>query len=140
LLDEAGLEPPVRTRPGEAERLLEVVGDRRFDLVWCCNALDHSHDPALGIQQMVACVKPEGHVLLRHLIDVGEREGYSGLHNWNFARSDDGRFMIWNDQTRIFPLDQIEDAELVLCERDPSNPDGWLDVVLRRKPSGLISQ
>jgi SAM-dependent methyltransferase len=131
LLDQAGLEPPVRTRPGEAERLLEVVGDRRFDLVFCRNALDHSHDPVLGIQQMVACAKPGGYVLLRHLIDGGKLEGYSGLHNWNFAQSDDGRFMIWNEQTRVFPVDHLEGAELVVCERDPEEPDRWLNVALQ---------
>jgi hypothetical protein len=59
-------------------------------------------------------------------------KGRTGLHNWNFAQSDDGRFMIWNEQTRVFPLDHLEGAELVVCERDPAEPDRWLNVALRR--------
>ena len=44
---------------------------------------------------MVRVVKPGRWVLLKHVIDEGEHEGYVGLHDWNF-RIEDGRFVIWN--------------------------------------------
>ena len=105
LLDRHGV-PPVRTRPCAAESVADVLGEARFDLVYCQNALDHTEEPLAGLEQMVRAVKPGRWVLLKHVIDEGEHEGYVGLHDWNF-RIEDGRFVIWNRETRIYPDERL---------------------------------
>ena len=75
LLDLHGVSPPVRTRPCPAERVADVLGEARFDLVYCQNALDHTEDPLGGLEQMLRAVKPGRWVLLKHVIDEGETRG-----------------------------------------------------------------
>lgn len=96
VLDRHGAAPPVRTRFAPAEDLRLFLPANGFDLVHCRNALDHSFDPLRGIGQMLACARVGGAVLLSHFEDEAEREGYAGLHQWNFTVRDGGRFVIWN--------------------------------------------
>lgn len=78
---------------GEAERLADAFGENSFDLVYARNCLDHGYDPMLAIQQMLKVVRVGGVVLFEHGVNEGERQGYQGLHQWNFCVSDD-RFVI----------------------------------------------
>ena len=95
ILESSGVVPPVRTRPGEGERLLELFPAGSFDIAYSANALDHSYDPLLVIRNMVNVVKPGGYVLLRHRRNEAEAKDYLGLHQWNFDIQD-GRFVVWN--------------------------------------------
>jgi len=95
ILAEAGVTPPVRTRRGEGEKLLELFQPASFDVAYSANALDHSYDPLRVIGNMVAVVKPGGVVLLRHRRNEAESKDYLGLHQWNFDVQA-GRFVIWN--------------------------------------------
>lgn len=100
LLEEAGLEPPVRTIAVSGEALLEHFGTRRFDIAYASNALDHSADPLAIISNMVALVRDGGAVFLRHKRNEGEQARYGGLHQWNFdARAD--RFLVWNGAAEL---------------------------------------
>ncbi len=101
LLRKHGVEPPVRSRPCPAESVADVLGDSRFDLAYSQNALDHTEDPLAGLQQMLRTVKPGCWVVLKHTVDEAETEAYGSLHDWNF-RLENGRFLIWNRETRIF--------------------------------------
>ena len=132
LLDRHGVSPPVRTRPCPAESVADVLGEARFDLVYCQNALDHTEEPLAGLEQMVRAVKPGRWVLLKHVIDEGEHEGYGGLHDWNF-RIEDGRFVIWNRETRIYPDERLPLAASV--EADLVDEEGytWVRVGIRRR-------
>ena len=95
ILESSDVVPPVRTRLGEGERLLELFPAGSFDVAYSANALDHSYDPLLVIRNMVDVVKPGGYVLLRHRRNEAEAKGYLGLHQWNFDIKD-GRFVVWN--------------------------------------------
>jgi SAM-dependent methyltransferase len=95
LLARHGAAPPVATGFAPAEDLLLFVPAEGFDLVHCRNALDHSFDPLRGIAQMLGAARIGGAVLLSHFEDEAEREGYAGLHQWNFTLRG-GRFVIWN--------------------------------------------
>jgi hypothetical protein len=64
------------------------------------NALDHSYDPLRGIQQMLEVVKPGHYVLLLHKVNEAENQNYKAFHQWNFC-AEEGRFIIWNRQTRL---------------------------------------
>jgi SAM-dependent methyltransferase len=97
MLGKAGIVPPVRTVPADGERLVEVFGESRFDVVHCGNALDHHYEPLVALEQMLAVAKPQGVVLLNHFLDEGEFQRYLGMHQWNI-NSSDGRLLIWNKQ------------------------------------------
>jgi SAM-dependent methyltransferase len=132
LLARHGIEPPARSRRCAAEEVADALGEARFDLVYCQNALDHSEDPLEGMRQMTRAAKPGAWVVLKHTLDEGEREGYCGLHDWNF-NIEGRRFVIWNRETRIYP-----DEHLTLAERiDPELVDEegyrWVRVGFRRR-------
>lgn len=80
-----------------AERLTAEFGEGAFDLVHCANALDHSHDPMVGVEEILRVVRVGRPVVLRHKRNEGLANNYSGLHQWNFdARA--GRLVIWRPE------------------------------------------
>jgi SAM-dependent methyltransferase len=84
ILTRLKLHPPVFTEVGDGEKLLEQFEKNSFDLVSAYNSLDHSQNPLGAIQQMFAVVKPGCYVYLNHYVNEGVKEGYRGLHQWNF--------------------------------------------------------
>jgi SAM-dependent methyltransferase len=100
LLDEAGLEPPIRTIRVAGEDLVERFGGGRFDIAYAANSLDHSADPLTIVSNMVSAVRAGGTVLLRHKRNEGESARYGGLHQWNFDAAN-GRLLLWNDAVEI---------------------------------------
>ena len=92
--------PPIRTIRVAGEALLEHFGSGIFDIACATNSLDHSADPLTIISNMVAVVRTNGIVLLRHNRNEGERARYEGLHQWNFDVAD-GRLLLWNNAVRV---------------------------------------
>lgn len=127
LLDEAGLRPPVPTRRGEAEELVEAVGEERFDIVHCRNALDHSYDPLRALGQMLAAARPGGTILLLHRENEGEHEQYAGFHAWNLTERD-GRFVIWRGTEQVHPDEILGGIDWVRVERRSD----WIAVAIRK--------
>jgi SAM-dependent methyltransferase len=84
VLKQLEIAPPVRTRLGHGERLLEDFRENSFDLAYASNSLDHSCDPIAAIGQMLAVVKAQCVVYLWHFSNVGVEADYQGLHQWNF--------------------------------------------------------
>src|SRR6185312_12382497 len=60
LLAGCDLTPPAPTQFATAEDLSAFFDAEAFDLVHCCNALDHSFDPLRGLRQMVHVTKVGG--------------------------------------------------------------------------------
>lgn len=100
ILEAENIVPPIRTEQCAVEELANVFGSNIFDLVHCCNALDHSRDPFLGIAQMLSVVKMDHPVVLVHQNDEAETEGYTGFHQWNF-RIEGSNFVIWRQDLRV---------------------------------------
>lgn len=100
MIDEAGIIPAVRTQRCEAERLVEMFGENRFDATFSRNAIDHSYDPLRSIRQMIAVTRPGGIIRLEHALNEGEKHRYGALHQWNFCE-ENGAFVIWNRSVRI---------------------------------------
>lgn len=78
-----------------AEDLLSKFSENSFDVVHSANALDHAHDPLLCLQNMLSLCKPGGWVYVVSVENEGERQSYSGLHQWNFTLTDDD-VRLWN--------------------------------------------
>jgi SAM-dependent methyltransferase len=130
LLSDAGIRPQVQTEQCDGERLLERFDAGSFDLAYARNCVDHSYDPIRVIENMLAVVRPNGFVVLEHRANEGEREAYSGLHQWNFD-VDDGKLLLWNTSSRRDVGASLQTPALAWFRRDH---DGWLVAVFQRRP------
>jgi SAM-dependent methyltransferase len=114
ILSRKGIVPPVRTRQGEAEKLLDLYPEGSFDLVYSSNALDHSYDPVTAIRNMVLLCKPSGFAFLRHFENEAEKEDFFGLHKWNFFEKS-GDMIIANRAVEISLAKELSGLASVSC-------------------------
>jgi SAM-dependent methyltransferase len=108
ILNESRLDPPVLPVACSGEQIVEKFGAAAFDVAFALNALDHSVDPLLVLDNMLTSITPTGRVALTHLRNEGERNGYFGIHFWNIDCRD-GRFLIWNRDVSNDVTAQIAD-------------------------------
>jgi len=101
VLKDNGVVPFIPVEKQDMENL--TYPDGFFDIVHCCNALDHCMDPAKALMEMHRVCKPGGYIYLRHFTNVGEHEKYSGLHIWNIDMAGGKDCIIWN-QVKSFLL------------------------------------
>lgn len=92
---EAGIEAPVVPVACSGEEVLDRFGPDSFDVAFVGNALDHTADPLLVLDNLLAVVGGEGRVALAHMRNEGVRNNYFGIHFWNIECRE-GRFVIWN--------------------------------------------
>lgn len=132
LLDERGIVPPVRTRPGNAATLSAEFGRDAFDMVHARNAIDHTEDALVAVREMLAVTRPGGCVYLSHARNEGASQGYSGMHSWNFDGevSPDGgaRFIAWNSRGRV----DVTGALAADAATEVRLLPGWINVVMRK--------
>jgi SAM-dependent methyltransferase len=116
------LVPPVPTQAIAGEELTARLGPDRFDVAYSRNALDHAVDPAVIVDEMVGVVRPGGVVVLDHVQNEGERNGYEQLHQWNFDVFD-GHLIVWRNDRRIDLTDRLRDRADVRCRLETRS--GW---------------
>ena len=80
------------------EALAARLGESRFDIVVCDNALDLCHDPAEALRQMLLVVRPGGWVCLAGACNTAVSERYGGARHWNIELRG-GRLFAWNRTT-----------------------------------------
>lgn len=85
LLSRHGIIAPVPAVACEAEALAGCFAAGSFDVIHARNSLDHARDPLAAVAAMGRLARSGGVVILDHESDEGVREGYRGLHRWNFA-------------------------------------------------------
>jgi hypothetical protein len=132
LLDELGLEPPVRTVACDGERLLERYAPESFDVTHARNAIDHAYDPFAVIVAMLAITRAGGFVALGHETNEAVRERYVGFHQWNFERDPAGAFLIWHPEGVVDVSARL--ASLATIEVLLTDDGGWADVIITRRP------
>ena len=84
LLDELGVDYPIRPAVGRGEALFEQFG-QDFDFVYTRNALDHAHSPARCIEEICSVLRPGGLLYLEGFFNEGTRNRWGGLHQWDLA-------------------------------------------------------
>lgn len=126
-----GVKPPVPTQTGYAERLVEQFGENCFDLVHARNCIDHSYDPALAIEQMVAVAKPGGIVYMHHAVNEAEQQRYHGFHQWNLA-AQDGDLCVSNRTQRINMHTRL--APVATVETQLLGEGVWMINIIRKHP------
>jgi SAM-dependent methyltransferase len=131
---QAGVTQPVRTIAVDGERLVEHFGPNRFDIAYARNAIDHAVDPARIIEQMLGVVRPQGHVVLRHVHNEACRQDYVQLHQWNFDLRDD-ELIIWRDDQTVHVGDLVSGRATLSCRHEPAGADGdpsWIVAILTK--------
>ena len=132
LLAKAGIDPPVRTVSIAGEELLERLGPDRFDVAFARNSVDHSADPFVVIENMLAVVRPGGFVALRHYRNEGKSTGYVQLHNWNFDIVD-GELVVWGRRgSHNLTRELAGRAAFECCLDHSSDKTPWVTAVLER--------
>jgi SAM-dependent methyltransferase len=134
LLEEFGIEPPVRTIYAEAERLREQLADRQFDIVHAQNSIDHCSDPIAAIEEMLALTRPGGFVALFHEENEGQNELYHALHKWDFT-CEQGQFAIAGPGP-CGPSTSVTAMVAGRVEVECSTDDGMVLVIMRKLPGG----
>lgn len=84
LLREYEITPPNPTTKAFGEELAKRFDANFFDYAQAHNCLDHSLNPMVCIEQMLAVVKPGCCVDLWHYLDEASFREQRGLHQWNF--------------------------------------------------------
>jgi SAM-dependent methyltransferase len=130
LLARHGITPPVRTIYAAAEDLPSCFAPDSFDLVNAQNCVDHMENPLAAIEGMLTVVRPGGWVVMDHAENEAEREGYRGLHQWNFTVSD-GEFLIRGRPGVTNVTRHLAPRAAVLSYVT----DGWVQVHIRKASS-----
>jgi hypothetical protein len=100
IMNQQGLNPPVRTKKGEGEQVVNVFGEGVFDMTFARNCLDHSYDAIAAVTSMIAATKLGGIIFLWHNQDEAEHLSYQGLHQWNF-RLQNGELLVWKGSREL---------------------------------------
>lgn len=75
------------------ERLASVFEPGSFDLVWIHNALDHSQQPHVVLQQCASVLRPGGYLILQGWSREGSAEHWHGLHQHDIFLQPGARLM-----------------------------------------------
>jgi SAM-dependent methyltransferase len=133
ILREHGIEPSVRTQRLRGEDLLSRFAPDSFDVAFARNALDHTLDPLPIIENMVAVIRPGGHVVLRHVPNEAVTESYEQLHQWNFDERE-GRCVVWRRPGRERDVAvELGDGVSVSCTRDQFIGYEWVCCTIRKR-------
>jgi hypothetical protein len=132
LMDEIGIEPPVRPIKGTAEDLLSVIRPDSADLMVMNNALDHSFRPMQCVMNLVAAAKPGCFVYLNHFANEAEIENYQGLHQWNIFRR--GRDTIISSIDQEHSLSTMLNGKATVSTRTKFEKHGVVETIIRKLP------
>jgi ubiquinone/menaquinone biosynthesis C-methylase UbiE len=131
ILKAAGITPLIPVEKQDMETL--TYPDNFFDIVHCVNALDHCSDPLRVIKEMYRVAKPSGYIYLRHFVNVGEHEQYSGLHMWNIDINDKEDCVIWNKDKRFLLSDYFKGFKSVKKKEMDYETEDMVVSILRKE-------
>jgi SAM-dependent methyltransferase len=123
-----GIYPSAKPFPIEAESAAASLAGQTFDLVHARNSIDHSSDARRAIASISKLVKPNGRLILSHHRNEAKREGFRGLHRWNFDISNDELTIEGVDGVKTIVAELLdgtfERESLVELKLDSSEPLG----------------
>jgi SAM-dependent methyltransferase len=122
LLEELGIDFPIVPRPGCGEKLHELFEPDTFHLVYSRNALDHAADPQRCLDEIWRVLVPGGALSLEIFAHEGARQGYDGLHQFDFLCRG-GRFGC--EDRHGDPHLVIDEARFALELLEPQDTGPW---------------
>jgi SAM-dependent methyltransferase len=122
LLDELGIDYPLRPLPASAEQLVTAFVPASFQAVHSRNALDHAEDIGLAAKELHDILVPGGFLFLEVFAHEGARQGYDGLHRFDFFARD-GQLVC--QDVRGAELSAFEAASLQLVWLSPRDSSAF---------------
>ena len=92
-----------------------------FDIVHCCNALDHCIDPFKALKEMFRVCKKGGWIYLRHIPNEGLNNRYSLQHQWNITKVNND-CLIWNYQDKFLLSECVKGFNNIEKSELPNEP------------------
>jgi len=79
------------------------------------------------VEQMLEVIRAGGYVVLRHVRNEAERQGYGQLHQWNFDERN-GQLVLWRTGRERQLGDVLAGRAAISCRTEPL-ADGAASVV-----------
>jgi hypothetical protein len=76
------------------ETLTENFGREEFEITHIRNALDHSANPFMGLDEMLNVTKPGGFVIVHGFANEARSEQWQGFHQWDLCWAPNNDFTI----------------------------------------------
>lgn len=127
MYDAFGIDKATAPLKVAAEELSQFFKHRKFDFIHAQNSIDHCFNPFEAIRQMLAVLKTNGTIYLRHEVCEAENENYTGIHQWNFELRKNG-FAIWNKEVKKYLTDVIPEIDV-----DATQADGYVVTVITKR-------
>lgn len=131
LLTKHGIDPAIKTQTCKSEKLTEHFAHDTFDISYAENSLDHSYDPVLAIEEMLAVTRIGGTIILVHSPDVGSYSYYRGLHQWNFKNVNRDFVIASPSRPTVNMSNRLRDRADIEVGRRPS--DGYIVVTMVKR-------
>ncbi len=112
--------PIVKVEYQDMEKL--TYPDEFFDIVHCCNALDHTLDPKKALREILRVCKLGGWIYLRH--SPNQRKKYRGMHEWDINEVNGET--IFSNPKETFSLSEFGDFKTHIIEK------GYVVSILRK--------
>jgi len=142
LLTHVVIKPYTETLFAIGERLLDRFEHNQFDAVTMNNALDHSLDPMLVLENLLAVCKIGKKVHLCHAVNEAEHEQYQWNHQWNINLDKEADFILWSKNEQFNVTQELSAYANIKGRILPPNEFGrkWVKIELLKTrdihPSG----
>jgi len=100
--------PPALIHDVTGEELTATFSTAAFDMVYSVNAIDHTADPIIVLQQMQPVLKPCSVAVVEMWENEAYMAGGTGIHQWNFFYKDGTIFL------QKFGTDHVRDVRAML--------------------------
>ena len=129
----------------QAEALSSHFEANHFDVVHIRNALGHTIDPVISLEQLHLVTKPNGLIIVHGFENEGETENWVGMHQWNLYL-ENGDLYISNksgivDNTNNLYGDSVARvySRTMSVPVNPKRPPtNWMTIVFKKLKKKLI--
>lgn len=140
LLDKVDVSGVPRPQVGYFETASSQFGAESFDVVWCCNSLDHSLDPLLGLFNLLDVCRIGGGLILKFHPNEADGGNYAGLHQWNLDLQE-GKIILSQKGRSVNLMPLLEQQEILGISQFGNGADkGSITVRVKKTTACNLSQ
>ena len=130
ILKKYSIQIPIIPERGCGETLVEQFGRDSFDIVYCCNALDHSERPLLVAMNMACVLKTGGFLMVEGFTKEAIHEKFVGLHQHN----------LWVEENKLWYSNKEIDKVMVFsnymhcvyASSADTEPGTWFKIIFQK--------
>jgi 2-polyprenyl-3-methyl-5-hydroxy-6-metoxy-1,4-benzoquinol methylase len=131
LLNKYNVSIPVKPIQGKGESIVDQFGENSFDIVYCCNALDHSERPFICALNMVAALKAGGYLMIEGFTKEGTHEKYVGLHQHDLCVEDNN--LSYTDKQKNKTILFRDNVKCIYTNNPGSTPGEWFKIIFQKQ-------